>query len=217
VAHRDRWRDEPGRRFLVVMDAIERGEIATLVIAHTDRLARLGFDYLEHGAEKNDCGIVVANRRSLSPDQELFKIFWRWCAPFPAACRGWADTKRRSRASWARVAGEGHPCRVLAGSQRGQVRSVGGAGSPVGAGAVVGVGPVRVDHGCWPVRPADPRWVDGAGHRHVVRGVGPTGGKRPCGMRWPTSGRTGKAKATVGQRVGHRLVPEAERKRLSRC
>ena len=58
------------RTFLAVMDAIERGEIATLVIAHQDRVARFGVDYLEH-AQNNDCDIVVANQQSLSPDQEL--------------------------------------------------------------------------------------------------------------------------------------------------
>jgi predicted site-specific integrase-resolvase len=74
----DEWLTEIGggmdltrRTFLAVMDAIERGEIATLVIAHQDRLARFGFDYLEHVATKNDCDIVVANQQSLSPDQEL--------------------------------------------------------------------------------------------------------------------------------------------------
>src|SRR3981081_165310 len=54
------------RTFLAVMDAIERGEIATLVVAHQDRVARFGFDYLQHVATKNDCDIVVANQQSLS-------------------------------------------------------------------------------------------------------------------------------------------------------
>jgi hypothetical protein len=74
----DEWLTEIGggmdltrREFLAVMDAIERGEIATLVIAHQDRLARFGLDYLEGVATKNDCDIVVANQQSLSPDQEL--------------------------------------------------------------------------------------------------------------------------------------------------
>jgi putative resolvase len=69
----DEWLTEIGggmnltrRTFVAVMDAIERGEIATLVIAHQDRVARFGFDYLEHVATKNDCDIVVANQQSLS-------------------------------------------------------------------------------------------------------------------------------------------------------
>jgi putative resolvase len=41
------------------------------VIAHQDRVARFGVDYLEHGATKNDCDIVVADQQSPSPDQEL--------------------------------------------------------------------------------------------------------------------------------------------------
>jgi putative resolvase len=74
----DEWLTEIGggmdltrRTFVAVMDAIERGEIATLVIAHQDRLARFGVDYLEGVATKNDCEVVVANQQSLSPDQEL--------------------------------------------------------------------------------------------------------------------------------------------------
>jgi len=74
----DEWLTEIGggmdltrREFVAVMDAIERGEIATLVIAHQDRVARFGVDYLEHVAQNNDCDIVVANQQSLSPDQEL--------------------------------------------------------------------------------------------------------------------------------------------------
>lgn len=74
----DEWVTEIGggmnltrRKFIAVMDAIGRGEIATLVIAHQDRLARFGFDYLDHVAANNDCEIVVANQESLSPEQEM--------------------------------------------------------------------------------------------------------------------------------------------------
>jgi putative resolvase len=74
----DEWVEEIGggmdltrRKFLALMDNIERGHIATLVIAHRDRLARFGFDYLQHIAAKNGCEIVVANQESLSPRREL--------------------------------------------------------------------------------------------------------------------------------------------------
>jgi predicted site-specific integrase-resolvase len=53
------------------MDAIERGEVGTLVIAHKDRLARFGFEYLEHVASKSDCEIIVVNQESLSPQEEM--------------------------------------------------------------------------------------------------------------------------------------------------
>lgn len=52
----DDWISEVGggmnlrrKKFLALMDAVDRGEIATLVVAHKDRLARFGFEYLEHG------------------------------------------------------------------------------------------------------------------------------------------------------------------------
>lgn len=74
----DEWVSEIGggmdmrrRKFLALMDRIERGEVARLVIAHQDRLARFGFDLIAHIAERNGCEIVIANAESLSPRQEL--------------------------------------------------------------------------------------------------------------------------------------------------
>lgn len=74
----DEWVSEVGGgmnlrrgKFLAVMDAIERGEVAELIVAHKDRLARFGFDYLEHVAERHGCVITVANVESLSPQREM--------------------------------------------------------------------------------------------------------------------------------------------------
>ena len=74
----DEWVSEIGggmnlrrEKFLAVMDAVESGDVATLVVAHKDRLVRFGFDYIEHVAGRNDCQIIVANQESLSPQQEL--------------------------------------------------------------------------------------------------------------------------------------------------
>jgi putative resolvase len=74
----DEWISEVGggmnlrrEKFLVLMDAIDRGEVGTVVVAHKDRLARFGFDFLEHVAARNDCEIIVANQETLSPQQEL--------------------------------------------------------------------------------------------------------------------------------------------------
>ncbi|MFU8855349.1 IS607 family transposase, partial [Micromonospora sp. SL1-18] len=44
---------------------------ATLVVAHKDRLARFGFDLLEHVAARGGCEIVVANQEALPPQREL--------------------------------------------------------------------------------------------------------------------------------------------------
>jgi putative resolvase len=74
----DEWVKEVGggmdlrrKKLLTVMDSIERGQVATLIVAHQDRLARFGFDYLEHVATKNGCEILVVNQESLSPDREM--------------------------------------------------------------------------------------------------------------------------------------------------
>nr|WSY55532.1 IS607 family transposase [Streptomyces sp. NBC_00886] len=56
---------------LTLMDRIEDGGIARLVIAHKDRLARFGFEYFDHVAARHSCEIIVANAESLSPRQEL--------------------------------------------------------------------------------------------------------------------------------------------------
>ncbi|MFE9691134.1 IS607 family transposase [Micromonospora sp. NPDC005806] len=74
----DEWISEVGggmdlrrEKFLALMDSIDRGEVATLVVAHKDRLARFGFDLVEHVAARSGCEIVVANQETLSPQQEL--------------------------------------------------------------------------------------------------------------------------------------------------
>ncbi|MBQ0893662.1 IS607 family transposase [Micromonospora purpureochromogenes] len=74
----DEWVSEIGggmnlrrEKLVALMDAVDRGEIGTIVVAHWDRLARFGFDFLEHVANRNGCEIVVANQESLSPRQEL--------------------------------------------------------------------------------------------------------------------------------------------------
>jgi predicted site-specific integrase-resolvase len=74
----DEWVTEIGggmdvirEKFVRVMDRVEDGRIARLVVAYKDRLARFGFDYLEHVAARNGCEVVVANAESLSPEREL--------------------------------------------------------------------------------------------------------------------------------------------------
>lgn len=74
----DEWVSEIGgglnfkrKKFLALMSRIGAGEISQLVVAHKDRLARFGFDYFTHFAEENGCEIVVANQKTLSPEQEM--------------------------------------------------------------------------------------------------------------------------------------------------
>src|SRR4030095_16948343 len=59
------------KKFLAVMDAIENGDIGVLVVAHKDRLARFGFDYIEDVATRKGCQLIGADQACLSPQQEL--------------------------------------------------------------------------------------------------------------------------------------------------
>jgi predicted site-specific integrase-resolvase len=47
------------------------GNIGTIVVAHKDRLARFGFDWLNWFCEQFDCKIVVLNETNLSPEAEM--------------------------------------------------------------------------------------------------------------------------------------------------
>jgi len=74
----DEWISEIGgglnfgrKRFLTLVDAIIAGEVAILVIAQKDRLARFGFPLLEHLCETHECRVLVMNTQELSPEQEL--------------------------------------------------------------------------------------------------------------------------------------------------
>ncbi len=74
----DEWVKEFGggmnfkrKKFLALMERIERRELSKLLIAHKDRLVRFGFDYFEQFATRHGCEIVIVNQESLSPQQEM--------------------------------------------------------------------------------------------------------------------------------------------------
>jgi predicted site-specific integrase-resolvase len=58
-------------KFTALMDDVQDGRVSTLLVAHKDRLARFGLEYLGHVATRAGCEIVVANQVSLSPEREL--------------------------------------------------------------------------------------------------------------------------------------------------
>jgi len=74
----DEWIQEIGggmnfkrKRFLSLVERINRREVQRLLIAHKDRLMRCGFDWFSPIAQQNGCDIVVVNQESLSPQQEM--------------------------------------------------------------------------------------------------------------------------------------------------
>ena len=54
-----------------LIDQITIGEVNTLVIAHQDRLARFGFELLEHVCQINKCRLVILDSTKHSPEPEL--------------------------------------------------------------------------------------------------------------------------------------------------
>jgi putative resolvase len=72
------WAEEVGgglnfhrKRFLDIMDAVGRGEVKTIVLAHKDRLVRFGYQWFEHYCKAHGCELLVLNNESLSPEQEM--------------------------------------------------------------------------------------------------------------------------------------------------
>jgi len=74
----DEWITEIGgglnferKQFLRLIDAILAGEVACVVLAHPDRLARFGYKLLLHLCRTHQCKLVVMNTETLSPLEEL--------------------------------------------------------------------------------------------------------------------------------------------------
>ena len=72
------WIDEVGgglnierKKFRAIMDAVERREVATLVIAHKDRLTRFGYAWLARSSANHGCELLVLNNEQLSPEREM--------------------------------------------------------------------------------------------------------------------------------------------------
>jgi putative resolvase len=59
------------KAFTSLMDGVGRGEIATLVIAHKDRLVRFGFPWFEHFCAEHGTELLVLNAETLSPEAEM--------------------------------------------------------------------------------------------------------------------------------------------------
>lgn len=74
----DEWIEEIGGglnlkrpKFVALVDRIINGDIATVVIAHKDRLARFGIELVQHLCDVHGTTLLVLNAETLSPEQEL--------------------------------------------------------------------------------------------------------------------------------------------------
>jgi predicted site-specific integrase-resolvase len=59
------------KKFVALMQAIDRFEVHTLVIAHKDRLVRFGFEWFAQFCADHGCQPLVLNQETLSPEQEM--------------------------------------------------------------------------------------------------------------------------------------------------
>lgn len=59
------------RLFLSVIDRIMARELSHLIVAHRDRLARFGFELLQHLCEQCGCELLVLDQQKLSPEYEM--------------------------------------------------------------------------------------------------------------------------------------------------
>ena len=87
------------KRFLDLMDAIGRGELATLVLAHRDRLTRFGFDWFAHYAALHGCELLVLNQERLSPEQEMVQDLMTIVHCFSSRLDGLRTYRRQLRAA----------------------------------------------------------------------------------------------------------------------
>lgn len=85
------------RKFLALMDRIGRGEVARLVVAHEDRLARFGFDWFVHYCQTNGCELLVLNAQTLSPEQEMVEDLMTIVHCFSSRLYGLGNYRRALR------------------------------------------------------------------------------------------------------------------------
>lgn len=100
----DEWIQEVGggmnfrrKRFLSMIERIQRGEIERVLIAHKDRLVRFGFDLLDHLSREYGCEIIVVNQESLSPEQEMVEDLLAIVHTFSCRLYGMRKYKKQIR------------------------------------------------------------------------------------------------------------------------
>ena len=97
----DEWIEELGGglnfkrpKFIALFDRIAAGEVKTLIVAHKDRLARFGFDFLKHICQSNKCELIVMNTESLSPEREMVEDLMAITHCFSARLYGLRNYKK---------------------------------------------------------------------------------------------------------------------------
>jgi putative resolvase len=87
------------KRFPALMDAIGRGELAALVLAHRDRPTRFGYDWFAHYVALHGCELLVLNQERLSPEQEVAQELMTIVHCFSSRLYGLRNYRRQLRAA----------------------------------------------------------------------------------------------------------------------
>jgi len=87
------------QRFPALMDAIGRGELAALVLAHRDRPTRFGYDWFAHYAALHGCELLVLIQERLSPEQEVAQDLMTIVHCFLSSLYGLRNYRRQLRAA----------------------------------------------------------------------------------------------------------------------
>ena len=91
--------DLANQRRVLEQFAVARGEFATLVLAHRDRLTRFGFDWFTHYAALHGCELLVLNQEHLSPEREMVQDLMTIVHCFSSRLYGLRNYRRQLRAA----------------------------------------------------------------------------------------------------------------------
>jgi putative resolvase len=85
--------------FTELMDAVGRGEISKLIVAHKDRLVRFGFAWFSHFCEINGCELLVLNAETLSAQEEMVEDLMTIVDCFSSRLYGLRNYKKALKAA----------------------------------------------------------------------------------------------------------------------
>ncbi len=83
------------KKFLALMEAVDAGQVETLVVAHRDRLTRFGYEWFAHFCQQHTCEIMVLNQEHLSPEEELVQDLLTITHVFSARLDGLRNYRKR--------------------------------------------------------------------------------------------------------------------------
>jgi predicted site-specific integrase-resolvase len=89
-------------KFTALLDRICAGDVAMLIVAHKDRLARFGFDLLRHLCDSHDCELLIINDEKLSPEREMVEDLMTIVHCFSSRLYGLRNYKKALKAALAK-------------------------------------------------------------------------------------------------------------------